>query len=297
MKTKTLNRILIVWVFNGLILDFLKENLSGPLFYLICEFRYPLMVFVYAVVIVTYVLVRMRNVMDDTLAIAKEAEDRKNELVVYLAHDLKTPLTSVIGYLSMLEECPDLPADQRAKFTGISLDKAYRLEELVNEFFEITRYNIQGIELENNHLDIRLLLHQLLDEFYPVFKEKNIHLEEDIPEAMPMIADSDKLARVFDNLLRNASLYCPNGGTVKISCSTGSACYCIHISNQGDEIPPEKLQRIFDKFFRVDSARSSRGGAGLGLAIAKNIVELHRGIITAESNSEWTSFHVKLPIR
>lgn len=104
--------------------------------------------------------------------VANEAEQRKNDLVVYLAHDLKTPLTSIIGYLSLLDENPDFSVEYRAKYTGIALDKAYRLEQLINEFFDITRFNLQSFPLENNHIDLSLLLRQMAEEFYPVLKEK-----------------------------------------------------------------------------------------------------------------------------
>ena len=106
--------------------------------------------------------------------VANEAEQRKNDLVVYLAHDLKTPLTSIIGYLSLLDENPDFSVEYRAKYTGIALDKAYRLEQLINEFFDITRFNLQSFPLENNHIDLSLLLRQMAEEFYPVLKEKNL---------------------------------------------------------------------------------------------------------------------------
>lgn len=106
--------------------------------------------------------------------VANEAEQRKNDLVVYLAHDLKTPLTSIIGYLSLLDENPDFSVEYRAKYTGIALDKAYRLEQLINEFFDITRFNLQSFPLENNRIDLSLLLRQMAEEFYPVLKEKNL---------------------------------------------------------------------------------------------------------------------------
>ena len=228
--------------------------------------------------------------------IAREAEQRKNDLVVYLAHDLKTPLTSVIGYMSLLEECPELPVKMRAKYTSIALDKAYRLEQLINEFFDITRFSLQSIQLENNRIDMTMMISQMLEEFYPILAEKKIRLKTDIEPGMRMIGDADKLARVFDNLLRNAVNYSYPETVISIEARQTEDNIKLVFRNTGDEIPQEKLEYIFEKFFRVDAARSSAtGGSGLGLAIAKQIVEAHGGSISASSNSEYTEFRVVLP--
>ena len=229
--------------------------------------------------------------------IAREAEQRKNDLVVYLAHDLKTPLTSVIGYLTLLSETSDLPITQRAKYTSITLDKAYRLEQLINEFFDITRFNLQSITLERNRIDLSLMLHQLIDEFYPIFAEKGLKARTDIPGGIHLIGDAGKLERVFDNLLRNAVSYSYPETCVDITARAAEGHVGVIFSNIGDEIPPARLERIFEKFFRADVARGTRtGGAGLGLAIAKQIVELHGGTIRAQSTREYTRFTILLPM-
>ena len=123
---------------------------------------------------------------------AIEAEKKKDDLVMYLAHDLKTPLTSVIGYLTLLDESRELTAEQRTKFVGISLDKAYRLEQLINEFFEITRFNINTVTLERNRIDLNMMLEQMADEFYPMLSEKNLTVQFDIPEHIIMLADAER---------------------------------------------------------------------------------------------------------
>lgn len=230
--------------------------------------------------------------------LAKEAEQRKNDLVVYLAHDLKTPLASIIGYLTLLEESPDLPVKQRAKYTGITLNKAYRLEQLINEFFDITRFNLQSVELEKSRVDISLMLEQITDEFYPVLEEKQLSVITDIEPHLRILGDSDKLARVFDNLLRNAVNYSYSETEINISAWRHKSKIAIAVRNCGDEIPPQTLERLFEKFFRADSSRhSSTGGSGLGLAIAKQIVELHGGKISAVSNSRYTEFRIILPVQ
>ncbi len=227
---------------------------------------------------------------------ALSAEMRKNDLVMYLAHDLKTPLTSIIGYLSLLNDCPELPTEQKAKYIGITLDKAYRLEQLINEFFEITRFNINSIKLERNRIDIGMMLYQITEEFYPMLREKNVEIKIDLKDKIMIFADSDKLARVFDNLLKNAVNYCYENTQIKIGARVVESKVIIKFRNYCDEIPPDKLERLFEKFFRLDSSRSSAtGGSGLGLAISKQIIELHGGQLIASSNKNYTEFTIALP--
>lgn len=227
---------------------------------------------------------------------AAEAENKKNDLVMYLAHDLKTPLTSVIGYLTLLDECPELTTDQKAKYTGIALDKAYRLEQLINEFFEITRFDINSVTLEKNRIDLNMMIAQITDEFYPMLSEKNLTVDIDIIEHIVMYADSDKIARVFDNLLKNAVNYSYENTMIRIGARIRRDKVIIKFRNKSDIISPEKLERLFEKFYRADSSRgTSTGGSGLGLAIAKQITELHGGTIRAKSSSDYTDFTVVLP--
>ena len=233
-----------------------------------------------------------------TKQLAAQAESKKNDLVMYLAHDLKTPLTSVIGYLSLLDECPELPTAQKAKYTGIALEKAYRLEQLINEFFEITRFNLNEIRLQNNRIDLGLMLSQMTEEFYPMFKEKNLTCRLDINEKIVMFADADKIARVFDNLLKNAVSYSYNNSPIVIGARKRNGYVIVKFRNRCDEIPKENLDRLFEKFYRLDSSRaSSTGGSGLGLAISKQITELHGGTIKAKSSTDHTDFIVILPFR
>lgn len=227
---------------------------------------------------------------------AIESEKKKNDLVVFLAHDLKTPLTSIVAYLSILETKPDMPEEERKKYTHISLEKAIRLGELINEFFEITKFNLQDIVLEPGNLDLSMMLEQIADELYAVLKEKNLRCDVQIDDTLMIYGDADKLARVFDNLLRNAIAYCNKGTAIRIQAKERHQEIEIVVANEGEKIPEEELSAIFEKFYRVDGSRSSKtGGAGLGLAIAKEIVELHHGTIRAESDEWETRFIVTLP--
>lgn len=228
---------------------------------------------------------------------AKEAEQRKNDLIIYLAHDLKTPLTSVIGYLTLLEEEPQISTQLRAKYTGIALQKAERLEELINEFFDITRFNLTNMELELERINLSRMLEQICSEFMPVLSERGLTWELQIQPDIYLTCDPDKLSRVFDNLARNAVNYSYPNTAIECMLTQNEQDIVICFKNHGKTISQEKLARIFEQFFRLDSSRaSSTGGAGLGLAIAKEIVEIHGGAIEAESADESICFTVRFPL-
>lgn len=228
---------------------------------------------------------------------AKEAEQRKNDLIVYLAHDLKTPLTSVIGYLTLLKDEPQISNELRSRYTGIALEKAERLEDLINEFFDITRFNLTTLTLELERTNLSRMLEQITYEFNPILMEKELKWKMEIAPEVEILCDRDKLERVFDNLIRNAVNYSYAGTEITLSMKTVEKEVSIVIKNHGKTIPPDKLERIFEQFFRLDSARSSAtGGSGLGLAISKQLVELHGGQIQAVSKDESIIFMVWLPM-
>ena len=238
----------------------------------------------------------IRHTLEQRKSEAAVAEQRKNDLVVYLAHDLKTPLTSVIGYLTLLRDERQISEELREKYLSISLEKAERLEDLINEFFEITRFSLSSITLEYSNVNLTRLLEQLTYEFQPMLSEKNLTCSLEMERDMTLRCDVDQMQRVLDNLLRNAVNYSFEGGTIRIGAAREGDDMKIRVSNRGNTIPKEKLERIFEQFYRLDSARSSRsGGAGLGLAIAKEIVELHQGTIMARSEDERIEFEVTLP--
>ncbi|ATW23840.1 sensor histidine kinase [Candidatus Formimonas warabiya] len=240
---------------------------------------------------------QIKNNLEKQKKAALDAEQRKNDLIVYLAHDIKTPLTSVIGYLSLLDEAPDMPPEQKAKYVGITLEKAYRLEQLINEFFEITRFNLQTIVLDKEKMNLLFMLQQMADEFYPMLTPQGKQVSVNVPDGLTLWGDADKLARVFNNILKNAIAYSYENSVIDISAKQQDKNIVITFTNQGNPIPQKKLDSIFEKFYRLDTARStSTGGAGLGLAIAQEIVTAHDGTISVESTPENTTFTVKLPL-
>ena len=251
---------------------------------------------------------------------AINAEKRKNELVVYLAHDIKTPLTSILGYLTLLNETATLPDEQRRHYAEIALNKAEHLEGLIDEFFEITRYNLQSIPIERETFNLELFCQQIADDFYPEAKHKQLSTEvkpqqstespqpDKTNNTSPVLAnasydnefqifaDPEKLARAVSNVMRNALAYAEPQSTITIELIPTPKGSVIAIRNKGKEISPTHLQSIFEKFFREDTSRNSKqGGAGLGLAIAKEIMLAHGGDITAISEHGVTIFRLFIP--
>lgn len=226
-----------------------------------------------------------------------QAEEKKNELVMYLAHDIRTPLTTVIGYLNLLDEAPDMPPEQRKKYIGIALNKSERLDVLINELFDLTRYNSKAVSLNKVELDLSCLLSQITDEFYPSLSANENTINVSAEDGLKISGDTEMIARLFGNLLKNAVSYSDKRTEILISAKKDNGFASVLFQNTGDTIPPEKLQTMFDKFNRLDQARASEtGGTGLGLSIAKEIAELHGGTITAQSKDRTITFLVRLPL-
>ena len=239
---------------------------------------------------------QVKNTLEKRKLDMQMAEQRKRDLVTYLAHDLKTPLASVIGYLNLLRDEGEISEELREKYLSVSLDKAERLEILINEFFEIARFIFSDLVLQYARINLTRLLEQLVYECRPMLQEKNLQCRLEAPPDIMLKCDADKIQRVFDNILRNAVLYSYEESSIEIIAQGQEENVVVRFINRGDTIPAEKLARIFEQFYRLDAARSTAtGGAGLGLAIAKEIVEAHGGTITAESGNEESVFTVMIP--
>ena len=187
--------------------------------------------------------------------------------------------------------------EQRAKYTGIALDKANRLEELINEFFDITRFSLSTLELQKQTVNLSRMLEQIASESEHVLKEHGLTWSLHIETNIQLLCDPDKIERVLDNLIRNAVFYSYENTEVRLTLDKSDTQVLLVVENHGQTIPAEIISRLFERFFRLDSSRaSSTGGSGLGLAIAKEIVEAHGGSISAESENEVIRFKVLLPV-
>ncbi len=227
---------------------------------------------------------------------AKDEENKRNDLIMYMAHDLKTPLTSVIGYLTLLKDEKKISKEMSDKYIDIALNKALRVEELTNQFFEITRYNLHEMELNKNNIDLTLLVDQLVDECYPMLQDKKLELNVVRKKKIMFNGDGDLLARAFGNLIKNAINYSIPNTKIEINIKDDKDSLELTFKNIGDKIPDYKLEKIFEKFYRADESRtSSSGGAGIGLSITKDIIELHDGSISVKNDDKYIIFTIVLP--
>ena len=236
----------------------------------------------------------IRELMDKE----RESERTKNELITNVAHDLRTPLTSIIGYLELLSGPTELPRELEKKYMEITYTKAKRLEKLIEDLFGFTKLNYGKVSMKVSKVDIVKLLSQLLEEFYPNFMDKNLayELQSNVP-AKIITADGNLLARLFDNLINNAIKYGAEGKKIEVKIHAAETIVTVSVTNYGYVIPKEELPLLFEKFYRVEQSRSTNtGGTGLGLAIARNIVDMHGGTIGVASDLNGTVFTVRLQV-
>ena len=228
----------------------------------------------------------------------RESERTKNELITNVAHDLRTPLTSIIGYLELLAGNQQVPADMQHKYIEIAYGKSRRLQKLIEDLFGFTKLNCGKIAMHVGQIDIVKLLGQLVEEAYPNFVEKGLSydLQSNVP-AKIINADGNLLASLYDNLIGNAIIYGADGKRVLVKIHAEGETVTVSVTNYGYVIPADELPLIFNKFYRVEQSRSSStGGTGLGLAIAKEIVDMHGGTISVASDLNGTVFTVKLQV-
>ena len=229
------------------------------------------------------------------LDIERNAERQKNELITNVAHDLRTPLTTIVGYLELIKDDSALSKEDVHKYSGIAYEKSIRLQEMMDDLFEFTKLDNANIKLNKSMINLSGLIMQMTDEFYPSFKDCNITPIVDLPEENIYVqGDGQLLARVFDNLISNALKYGYHNTDLKIEVSGDEKYATVKVINHGDTIASEDIPLLFNKFYRTDSSRNSKtGGTGLGLAITKNIVDLHHGDISVTSDDQITTFIVK----
>ncbi len=226
----------------------------------------------------------------------RQTEQAKSELITNVSHDLRTPLTSIVGYVNLIHHDNYRDEVELRHYIQVIYDKVTRLNMLMNDLFEYTRVQNKELQLSTVPIDIIELLGQLSVQFRMQFQEANIECRPSFPsEKLMVLADGDKLVRVFENLIINAMTYGNDGKFIDIIAYQEDQVIAIDIVNYGQPIPSTDLSHIFERFYRVEKSRSTyTGGSGLGLAIAKSIVEIHNGTIEVYSNDEKTTFTVKL---
>lgn len=243
----------------------------------------------------------INGLVDSTVAAIEDEraiEKSKDELITNVSHDIRTPLTSIIGYLGLIEDGQYQNPDELLKYTSIAYNKAKQMKSLVEDLFEYSKVRQPSVPVNTVSFDMVQLLEQLAADFELEAKKKNIQILVETQEPhLIMDGDTEKLVRVFNNLITNAFKYGTDADKILIEIEKTKNETVVTVRNNGKEIPREALDQLFDRFYRVDESRSQEiSGTGLGLAIAQNIINLHGGYIYAQSNKEWTSFIIHLPL-
>ena len=230
----------------------------------------------------------------------REIERSKDELITNVSHDIRTPLTSIIGYLGLIEDKQYRSEEDILKYTHTAYLKSKQMKSLVDDLFEYTKVRQTDAPLQVQSLELNAMLEQIGASFELEANKKGMEINAILPDSPVKIeADPEKLARVFNNLITNALKYGSDGKNIYLQLTKVDEKEIeIRISNDGEPIPEKSLRQVFDRFYRVESSRSKEtGGTGLGLAIAQSIIELHHGYIYVESNKNLTSFIMRLPIK
>ena len=245
---------------------------------------------------IAYNINYMAKEIGEKINIERDAEKTKTDLITNVSHDLRTPLTSVMGYIGLVIQKRYKDENEMKEYLNVAFNKAERLKVLIDDLFEYTKYNNNGITLNKSQVNLSEFLSQLIEEFMPILDENNLSIYKkfECEKAIVQI-DPIKMLRVFENLLTNAIKYAYKPGEVIIALYEMENKAVVVFRNKGEHLSKEKTDKLFDRFYRVDESRNtSTGGSGLGLAISKNIVELHGGRIWADSIGNNISFYVEL---
>ncbi|MFS0868528.1 sensor histidine kinase [Paenibacillus xylanilyticus] len=242
---------------------------------------------------------RMTERLEQQLSKEREIEKSKMDMITGISHDLRTPLTSIIGYIELLKSNSFQNEDEYNRFVQNTYNKAFHLKKLLDDLFEYTRLTSMDAHINLKRIDIVQLLEQITFEFEPIAQEQGIQIVKEIADS-PIITsvDSDKMARAIDNLLMNALKYSLKPGTISIRLNSNHNQIVIEVENKGIPLTKDQQDQLFDRFYKVDHSRSNEGiqaGAGLGLAITKNIIELHHGSISLKHTDNIFIFQLTLP--
>ncbi|KAF0425926.1 GHKL domain-containing protein [Pediococcus acidilactici] len=223
----------------------------------------------------------------------------KDDLITNVSHDLRTPLTSIIGYLRLIEDHQYQSTEDILKYTHTAYLKSVQMKSLVEDLFEYTKVSQSNPKLNYNKIHVDSMLQQLAASFELEAKQKGFVITSTcVPEDLEMMGDAEKIGRVFNNLITNALKYGTSGKNIYLNAHQINDTVIFEVANDGQKVPAQALGKLFDRFYRVEGSRSkATGGTGLGLAIAQSIVEMHNGTIEAHSNDKRTSFIIQLPLK
>ncbi|MCH5461643.1 HAMP domain-containing histidine kinase [Lactobacillus sp. LC28-10] len=249
------------------------------------------------------VVTSVNSLVDSVIASMDEErriEKSKDELITNVSHDLRTPLTSIIGYLGLVEDRQYHSEDELLKYTNTAFNKAKQMKSLVDDLFVYTKMRQTDTPLSIATLDIGQMLEQLAASFELEAGEKGIVIDIDVPDKpMHIEADGERLGRVFNNLITNALKYGEGATQINLKAEQPNDDeVVINVENNGKKIPEASLSQVFERFYRVEGSRSkATGGTGLGLAIAQSIVNRHGGYIYVTSSDDLTCFIIHLPVK
>ncbi|MBT8820479.1 sensor histidine kinase [Lactobacillus delbrueckii subsp. bulgaricus] len=243
----------------------------------------------------------INSLVDSTVGAINEEkaiEQSKDELITNVSHDIRTPLTSIIGYLGLLKNGAVTSQEDMLKYINIAYDKAEQMKSLANDLFEYTTLKSTKTKLNVTPINIKGMMEQVAAGFELEAEKKGIAFSVKArPDDLIVNVDVEKLVRVYNNLISNALKYAAGASRINLVANLiNHEQVELRVENNGEPIPKDKLKKIFDRFYRVESSRNTKtGGTGLGLSIVQGAVELHGGTIRCESNKDWTSFMILLP--
>ncbi|WP_194545075.1 sensor histidine kinase [Paenibacillus sp. JZ16] len=238
---------------------------------------------------------QMSRQLHQSILEERNAEKTKNDLITGVSHDLRTPLTSILGFLEVIEGDRYQDEVELRYYVNIAYEKAQSLKKLIDDLFEYTRIN-NGLPLDIREIDMAQFMRQLIEEFVPALEKAGLECKLAAEEGLVVLADGAQLVRAYENLISNAIRYGESGKRIDIAVRSDGNRVSISFTNYGDPIPERDLPFIFDRFYRVEASRSKQtGGTGLGLAITKSIVEVQGGEIRVRSDRQRTTFETRFP--